>query len=780
MATERTEQTRDTAKPGKGLYLAKPGRSGLSLAPHPPAGGLSRAGLAQTRSKNDSALQHETDLTVPDSGQTLATAIIAASGVGKTLLEGILAAQGVLRGMGQVLIDPTGSLSTNLLHQLWRFLSFVEFPVAEHDYLWARVRYIPIGHTDLVTPFPIYFKRDRESLLEISERLLTAITLSHPQLVTQAPVSYPRMRQVGVNAGVVLASLGFQPTECEDLLLNTLDWERSGRFDEALRRYPQDAASAVSYFRKQYLPLSRSGKLQESASFLDQVFRLSTDPSLRALFGAREPGIDWEEVLEEKPQTVIVDTSPITDPESRKFATLWILLGLLEHLKHRGRRGHPVALLIDEFASLTHKAHEGANPLSELLDEFLAQYARRNQVFFTCCFQSLQQLPQELQQTVLRFGNLVVGRAGTLSEAKVLADEVLFKKDPLRVKHVHHAWGRTPYVPGYGGGEYFPLEEIPMYFPLPEQLELAAQRILELPRLSFFVRPATEEGSVSESISKLTIRTVIEDPETKELVFPDDALIDRLKAHLAKRSGIPVATILKEQEARLKTPGVAAAQRTATKLPPGKTTPPPPRSEPPQLDEEEQAFLRFIIDHQPDTPVARVYKGLGLSVRRGTQLRGRLREHGFLTFLPGRSKAGRQTSVLLPTLKAYALLGAEPPTGRGGSIHRHIQQLVVQGAEAKGYKTQVEQDLGNGGICDVCLEKGDYRIAVEIAVYSTVERELAHIRHALSAGYDTVYGVFVDEHLLGRVQAALTQGFSLAEARKVRLVPVSRLSHLGE
>jgi hypothetical protein len=252
-----------------------------------------------------------------------------------------------------------------------------------------------------------------------------------------------------------------------------------------------------------------------------------------------------------------------------------------------------------------------------------------------------------------------------MTEAKVLADEVLFKKDPMRVKHVRHAWGRTPYVPGYGGGEYFPLEEIPMYFSLQEQLELAAQRILQLPRLSFFVRPATEEGSVSQFVSKITIREVLKDPQTNDLVFPDETLIQQLKSRLAKRSGIPVATILKEQEARLKTPVGASVplrreepaqlppigsepqvfdsevfdrksqtesvaqtrggRRPAKDVaqeprqrPPKKTTPPPPVKPTVQLNEEQRAFLDFLIAH-PDTPISGVYKSLSLSWYKGNQ-----------------------------------------------------------------------------------------------------------------------------------------------------------------
>jgi hypothetical protein len=133
----------------------------------------------------------------------------------------------------------------------------------------------------------------------------------------------------------------------------------------------------------------------------------------------------------------------------------------------------------------------------------------------------------------------------------------------------------------------------------------------------------------------------------------------------------------------------------------------------------------------------------------------------------------------IPTFSAFELLGVAPPTGRGGVIHRHIQQLVVAGAKDKGYRTQVEYDLGNGGIVDVHLEREGVRIAVEIAVFSTPERELGHIKTCLAVGYTRVYGIFVEEKLLEKTKALADSVFSTAEMTKARLLPLSKLSHLA-
>ena len=71
---------------------------------------------------------------------------------------------------------------------------------------------------------------------------------------------------------------------------------------------------------------------------------------------------------------------------------------------------------------------------------------------------------------------------------------------------------------------------------------------------------------------------------------------------------------------------------------------------------------------------------------------------------------------------------------------------------------------------DVHLEKGEYRIAVEIAVASRPSREIAHIKNAIVAGYDRVFDVFVDRRTLDRMQDALLGGFSAENREKIQLL----------
>ena len=168
-----------------------------------------------------------------------------------------------------------------------------------------------------------------------------------------------------------------------------------------------------------------------------------------------------------------------------------------------------------------------------------------------------------------------------------------------------------------------------------------------------------------------------------------------------------------------------------------------------------------------------------MSVRKGNDLRDSLKTQGFIEEIETRlGAAGRRTIFFVQTFTAFELLGKEPPPGRGGSIHRHIQHLIEEGAAANGFAAQCEYDLGNGGIVDVHLEKGDHRVAVEIAIASRPSREIAHIKNAIVAGYDRVFDVFVDQRLLDRTQEALQGRFSAKNREKIQLLHMSKLNEL--
>jgi hypothetical protein len=273
--------------------------------------------------------------------------------------------------------------------------------------------------------------------------------------------------------------------------------------------------------------------------------------NLRCQFGGLKPGIDWQEV-EEEGLTVLLDFRDEIDPDMRRFKLLWVFSSLYEHIKRWGRRQQPLAITFDEFSAMAHKVVEGVNPLAELLDEFIQQYLRGQNIWLTVSHQSIKQIDDQVRNSLLSLGTYMFGRAATMEEARILAD-VLFKKDPFRVKHWRKVWGSQPLIGS--GGHYANVHEVidyePEFMRLEEQQEEAANRIAELGLFQFLCRPALHEGAVSHAVIPVTIENLDRDAETDEYQFPDYERVARFRSALASQAGIPAATILKELESSL-------------------------------------------------------------------------------------------------------------------------------------------------------------------------------------------------------------------------------------
>jgi hypothetical protein len=144
-----------------------------------------------------------------------------------------------------------------------------------------------------------------------------------------------------------------------------------------------------------------------------------------------------------------------------------------------------------------------------------------------------------------------------MEEARILAD-VLYKRDPFRVKHRRKVWGKVDPPSGYFGWRglssrdaYFVLDTEPEFMSLEDQLEEAATRISQLGLFQFLCRPAIREGEVSHSVIPVSIANLDRDDETGSYQFPDSDRVARFRAALESHAGIPAATILKELDSSL-------------------------------------------------------------------------------------------------------------------------------------------------------------------------------------------------------------------------------------
>jgi hypothetical protein len=299
-------------------------------------------------------------------------------------------------------------------------------------------------------------------------------------------------------------------------------------------------------------------------SFRDKIVQFITDPLLSRQFGAKYPGIDLEEV-EQEALTLLLDFSGETNAELRRFKLQWLFDYFFNWIKPRSRRSYPISLLFDEFASMTHKVFTGENPLAVELNEFIQEYVRNSNIWLIVAHQSIEQLDDQLRNTLFSLGTYMFGRA-PIPEARTLAD-VLYPKDVFRVKHYRKVWGKIdppPYSSRYGYSHYdsdlwlrmpqypyFVLDTEPEYMSLEDQQEEAANLIAELGPFRFLCRPALREGEVSQSVIPVTIEHVDRDEWTGDYHFPNPQRIQDVCSLLAAQSGILVAPVRKEGESAL-------------------------------------------------------------------------------------------------------------------------------------------------------------------------------------------------------------------------------------
>jgi DNA-binding Lrp family transcriptional regulator len=375
--------------------------------------------------------------------------------------------------------------------------------------------------------------------------------------------------------------------------------------------------------------------------------------------------------------------------------------------------------------------------------------ARKYGLSLIMAHQTLEQIPPELRSIILGNAGIQVYFRMNREDAELLAKEA-FVYDGYQVKTVQMRNDRMD----------------TRFWSLGEEWERNFTQLQNLPPRHCIIKHKIQGGM-------LPLETVSIEPAFQVLGMRPEEYADYL-------AGLPFGMkyLLDRSTVTQPQPGQPqTAQPTTQEAKKPQATRPVVVEVKPQLDEQQQAFLDFIIAN-PETPSSALSKALQVSVWKVNQLRDRLKEAGYIAEIETRlGRAGRRTIFYIPTFAALELLGKEPPVGRGGTIHRHIQRLIVDGATANGFTAKVEHDLGNGGIVDVHLEKGDYRIAVEIAVASKPQREIAHIKNCLAVAYDRVFDVFADERLLERTQEALA-GFSDEEREKIQLLHLSKLSEL--
>ena len=470
-------------------------------------------------------------LWLPDRARSMGTHIVAGKGAGKSRLMGrVIAWQDFRRGIPLVLIDPHGPSIDNFLDKLARL------PRADQEQLWRRVLYVDMsGSSGYVVPLPLYYRLGDESLYIISQRYLDTVRRIDPFLQTASVEGWNALWRVGTHVGIALAAMGLQITEAENLVRNPERW--AGRLAEAAQAHPE-AMESVVFFKEELVRWDERTRASRTDSFLNKTAIFRLDPAMRAMFGAREPGISWQRVVDQG-YAVLIDFRGEHDLERLRFKMIWLYNYLLEFIRRRGPGRHkPISLIIDELTYLLQFETLRTSLLAQDLDELINRIARNYSVWLTLCHQEMYQLPETIQKTLMTMGTQILG-VTTDTESAVEVARRFVRFDPQLVKK---------YEPVYNSsmGVLSVIDYRSVEFSIEEQELLNSFRLLDLSRYHFLVSSASVEGTPGSGWQPVSIEGF------DRKMYVDEVLTARARELLMARRGRLVSELLLEIEARQK------------------------------------------------------------------------------------------------------------------------------------------------------------------------------------------------------------------------------------
>jgi len=113
----------------------------------------------------------------------------------------------------------------------------------------------------------------------------------------------------------------------------------------------------------------------------------------------------------------------------------------------------------------------------------------------------------------------------------------------------------------------------------------------------------------------------------------------------------------------------------------------------------------------------------------------------------------------------------EPATpGRGGREHKNLQQLIKQWAEGMGWRSTIEHQLPEGGSVDVALFRDSVSIACEIAITTSIEREVRNVRKCLAGTFTWVVSLAEEGTRRDTIKRETLAVLSPPEAARVRFL----------
>lgn len=469
---------------------------------------------------------------LPEAGRSMGIHVMAGKGSGKSRLLGrVLGWQDFINKRPLVIFDPQGGTIDNFLDKLLRLKKAAQQELAE------RIVYVDMrANGEYVVPFPLYYRNGDEDLFDVAQRYLLAVAKLDPDLKRNPRLGLNAVLTIGRYVGMVLAALGCQITEAEDLLNHTQAWlprlEQLGTDQPATRE-------AVSFFADEYLGMRPQEKAFLTDSFVTKIIPFRLDQSSRAMFGASAPGINWQDVVERKLAVLLDFRREQSDHERIRFKNLWVFTTLVDFLKSRGFAGReqPVSLIVDELTYLLSLDPRHTQLLAADFDDLINRVARNYGVWLTLCHQELYQVPEDIQKHLMTMGTQVLGKTTEYETALYLAER-FYPYDPLRIK-------KTEPIYMSSMGVERVIDERTVEFTIQEQQQLNSQIFLRLPPFHFLLAASKREGAVGTRLQHVSIERF------DRGLFPDHTIISQARDILTKRVGRHIDELTAEVDARI-------------------------------------------------------------------------------------------------------------------------------------------------------------------------------------------------------------------------------------
>ncbi len=513
------------------------------------------------------------------------TDIICGPGAGKSRFIGrVLAYHDFIQGTPQIVIDPTGVSSQNIVDKVNRIApdfeqrwwqqyhqplppEWVRYIEVQLEQLTERIQYVDMNGQG---GFPLYYRLAHdESLFDMAQRFIEVIRRLDPALETASVEGMNAAYKLGTYVGMVLSALGLQITEAEDLIRHPEQWQ--GRFDQALAAYPE-VYPAVVFFRD--FISHKELRNRRSDSFLTKILAFTADPKMAIMFGTSQRSVNGETVVNKK-QTVLLDFSKVDNQEHRRFLMLWANSEVISYTKWRGTAGRtaPLGYIIDEISQLLGYQQHGQAVMAADLEELVSVLSRNYGLMLTIAHQSLTQLDKRMQNALLQ-GNLLIGAVRNPDDAEQIA-RYLFRYNPDWVRKEEAVYFGEPdpriidtsYSYSYSGlsiqerARIVPkvIDYRTVEYTAADQLLLFSQAIQALPRFTFLVHASGVEGQPAQHVQKLDISAI--DPG----IYPDQENVTEACRRLSLRSGFSKEKVFAEIAQRTRKPSHKKPVKAPTK-----------------------------------------------------------------------------------------------------------------------------------------------------------------------------------------------------------------------